>query len=584
MDPRPGRRSRSALARRRRPMMRRSVPTPAGRRRWTRVGALAVGIAALAAGSGPAPRRRTPSTTAWACSASPSAATPLLEGDDLAEVHARDEASGAEAVEAVLGRVRARRRAAARARDPARRRRLIDPRRSAPRTKREISPRDRRRLRRHRDVRVHRRRSARRRATSPSSTFVAEDGRRDRRLHDAELRRLEGPERRRADPDADGRPARPAARRASGKQVGREPRSQPPTSAAEPLVLVEGVPSYYPQFGFVSATELGLERPGPDGSPTRAWMARAARAPTTRRIRGRVVYPAFFPPPPGCLSCPRSRRVRRAIAPALEGRTLEHVEIDDVRLTRPEDPLAGRRGADRRARRARRPARQVPDRPLRVRPRAPDPPADDRQPAARARRDARTSAPCCGSTTAREVGYRDVRRFGTWLLLEPGELEPYLGARLGEEPLVAAFTAKGLGERLRGPPRAAEGRPARPADARRAREHLRRRGALVRDASTRCGRQARSTATSCAACTARSGRRSSSGSRARARRSPTTGSRTARSGSMQQEFRAYGRTRRAVRPLRHAAREDPRRRPRHLVLPALSAALKRPVASSARTC
>ena len=46
--------------------------------------------------------------------------------------------------------------------------------------------------------------------------------------------------------------------------------------------------------------------------------------------------------------------------------------------------------------------------------------------------------------------YRDVRRFGTWLLLEPGELEPYLGARLGQEPLVAAFTAKGLGERLEG--------------------------------------------------------------------------------------------------------------------------------------
>ena len=48
------------------------------------------------------------------------------------------------------------------------------------------------------------------------------------------------------------------------------------------------------------------------------------------------------------------------------------------------------------------------------------------------------------------LAYRDVRRFGTWLLLEPGELEPYLDARLGEEPLLAAFTAKGLGERLRG--------------------------------------------------------------------------------------------------------------------------------------
>src|SRR6059036_3511132 len=47
-----------------------------------------------------------------------------------------------------------------------------------------------------------------------------------------------------------------------------------------------------------------------------------------------------------------------------------------------------------------------------------------------------------------DVAYRDVRRFGTWLLLEPGELEPYLGARGGEEPLDALFTAARLGERL----------------------------------------------------------------------------------------------------------------------------------------
>jgi formamidopyrimidine-DNA glycosylase len=47
-----------------------------------------------------------------------------------------------------------------------------------------------------------------------------------------------------------------------------------------------------------------------------------------------------------------------------------------------------------------------------------------------------------------DVAYRDVRRFGTWLLLEPGELEPYLGTRLGEEPLDALFTVARLGERL----------------------------------------------------------------------------------------------------------------------------------------
>jgi formamidopyrimidine-DNA glycosylase len=47
-----------------------------------------------------------------------------------------------------------------------------------------------------------------------------------------------------------------------------------------------------------------------------------------------------------------------------------------------------------------------------------------------------------------DVAYRDVRRFGTWLLLEPGEAEPYLDARVGDEPLDALFTAARLGERL----------------------------------------------------------------------------------------------------------------------------------------
>src|SRR2546423_3130526 len=49
-----------------------------------------------------------------------------------------------------------------------------------------------------------------------------------------------------------------------------------------------------------------------------------------------------------------------------------------------------------------------------------------------------------------DVAYRDVRRFGTWLLLEPGEAEPYLAARVGDEPLDALFTAARLGERLAG--------------------------------------------------------------------------------------------------------------------------------------
>lgn len=64
----------------------------------------------------------------------------------------------------------------------------------------------------------------------------------------------------------------------------------------EPLVLCEGVPAYYPQFGFRSATELGLLRPDPN-IPAAAWMAIPLRT-YDPCIRGRVVYPPFFPGPP----------------------------------------------------------------------------------------------------------------------------------------------------------------------------------------------------------------------------------------------------------------------------------------------
>jgi putative acetyltransferase len=64
----------------------------------------------------------------------------------------------------------------------------------------------------------------------------------------------------------------------------------------EPVVLVEGVPSYYPQFGFRSASELGFERPDPR-IPEAAWMALPLTA-YDHSVAGRVVYPEFFPPPP----------------------------------------------------------------------------------------------------------------------------------------------------------------------------------------------------------------------------------------------------------------------------------------------
>ena len=146
---------------------------------------------------------------------------------------------------------------------------------------------------------------------------------------------------------------------------------------------------------------------------------------------------------------PEVETVRRAIAPALEGRRLQHVDISDARLTRPDDPLevaaelTGER-VDRVDRRGKYLiVRFASGRALLIHLRMTGSllrdPAESSHVRAVLRLDDGT-----------EVGYRDVRRFGTWLLLEPGELDPYLSARLGEEPLVAAFTAKGLGQRLGG--------------------------------------------------------------------------------------------------------------------------------------
>jgi formamidopyrimidine-DNA glycosylase len=46
-----------------------------------------------------------------------------------------------------------------------------------------------------------------------------------------------------------------------------------------------------------------------------------------------------------------------------------------------------------------------------------------------------------------DVAYRDVRRFGTWELFEPGELDAHLAGKLGPEPL-GSFSARALAQRL----------------------------------------------------------------------------------------------------------------------------------------
>ena len=46
------------------------------------------------------------------------------------------------------------------------------------------------------------------------------------------------------------------------------------------------------------------------------------------------------------------------------------------------------------------------------------------------------------------LAYRDVRRFGTWLVLEQADVEPYLSTKNGVEPLGSRFTVVWLASRL----------------------------------------------------------------------------------------------------------------------------------------
>jgi len=150
---------------------------------------------------------------------------------------------------------------------------------------------------------------------------------------------------------------------------------------------------------------------------------------------------------------PEVETVRRQLEPVLVGRRFERVEIDDPRLVRPFDRLAvaaeleGERVAklDRRGKYLifRFESGRVLLVHLRMtgsfRHRRNGVGEDDPHRRAVVRLD-----------DGSDVAYRDVRRFGTWLLVEPEELEPYLAERLGEEPLLAGFTPARLARRLAG--------------------------------------------------------------------------------------------------------------------------------------
>jgi putative acetyltransferase len=63
-------------------------------------------------------------------------------------------------------------------------------------------------------------------------------------------------------------------------------------AAGEPAVMVEGIPGYYPRFGFEQASALGFVPPNPD-IPAEAFMVK--RLPGfSPDLAGRIVYTAAF--------------------------------------------------------------------------------------------------------------------------------------------------------------------------------------------------------------------------------------------------------------------------------------------------
>jgi formamidopyrimidine-DNA glycosylase len=150
---------------------------------------------------------------------------------------------------------------------------------------------------------------------------------------------------------------------------------------------------------------------------------------------------------------PEVETVRRRLEPVLVGRTFEHVDIDDARLVRPYEPaevaaeLSGERvtAVERRGKYLI--VRFESGRVLLVHLRMTGSFRHDR----RGRlQDVPHLRAVVNLENGSDVAYRDVRRFGTWLLLEPPEVEPYLAARVGPEPLGSAFTTAFLQSRLAG--------------------------------------------------------------------------------------------------------------------------------------
>ena len=270
---------------------------------------------------------------------------------------------------------------------------------------------------------------------------------------------------------------------------------------------------------------------------------------------------------------PEVESVRRQLQPALVGRRFECVRIDDPRLVRPYEPaevaaeLEGERVATVERRGKYLVVRFESDRVLLVHLRMTG--SLLRLPEGSLPDDPHRRA-VVTLDDGSDVAYRDVRRFGTWLLLEPGEAEPYLAARVGDEPLDTLFTAARLGERLAGRRTSLKAALLDQRTLAGHGEHLCRRGALARAAqpAAPCGRSRPERAAAIAP-----GDSCSAGARPR----PPGLDAPRLSAPRRQRRLDAGRvprlraSRRAVRPLRHADRPDAGRGPHDLVLPHVSA-------------
>jgi len=144
---------------------------------------------------------------------------------------------------------------------------------------------------------------------------------------------------------------------------------------------------------------------------------------------------------------PEVETERGRLAERLAGRRIAAAAIDDPRLTRPEDPVLV--AAELHGRRAEAVERR--GKYLLVR-------LDDgavllvhlRMTGGFRYAEATHERAVLELDDGTRIAYRDLRRFGTWLLLDGDELEPYLAERLGPEPLGRAFTTGFLARRLAG--------------------------------------------------------------------------------------------------------------------------------------